>query len=58
MPQVRFAPAGVRLRKFLRPKDPAAARRAGETIIKAGQVLRQQPLLGRLWTTCRPSIVR
>jgi plasmid stabilization system protein ParE len=51
MPQVRFAPAALRdlqrLREFLRPKNPAAARRAGETIIKAVQVLRQQPMVGR-----------
>ena len=51
MPQVRFAPAALRdlerLRDFLRPKNPAAARRAGETIIKAVQVLRQQPMVGR-----------
>lgn len=51
MPQVRFAPAALRdlelLRGLLRPKNPAAARRAGETIIKAVQVLRQQPMVGR-----------
>lgn len=51
MPQVRFAPAALRdlerLRDFLRPKNPAAAKRAGETIIKAVQVLRQQPMVGR-----------
>ncbi len=51
MPQVRFAPAALRdlerLREFLRPKNPAAARRAGETIINAVQVLRQQPMVGR-----------
>ena len=51
MPQVRFAPAALRdlerLRDFLRAKNPAAAKRAGETIIKAVQVLRQQPMVGR-----------
>lgn len=51
MSQVRFAPAArrdlERLREFLRPKNPAAARRAGETIIKVVQVLRQQPMVGR-----------
>lgn len=52
MPQVRFASAALRdlqrLREFLRPKNPAAARRAGgETIIKAVQILRQQPMVGR-----------
>ena len=51
MPQVRFAPAALRdlqrLREFLRPKNPAAAQRAAETIIKAVQVLRQQPMVGR-----------
>ena len=51
MPQVRFAPAALRdlerLREFLRPKNPAAARRAGKTIIKAIEVLRLQPMVGR-----------
>jgi len=51
MPQVRFAPAALRdlqrLREFLRPKNPVAAQRAGETIIKAVQVLRLQPMVGR-----------
>jgi len=51
MPQVRFAPAALRdlqrLREFLRPKNAQAARRAGETIIKAVQILGQQPMVGR-----------
>ena len=51
MPQVRFAPAALRdlekLREFLRPKNPAAARRAALTIIKAVQVLGQHPQIGR-----------
>lgn len=52
MPQVRFALGAVRdlerLREFLRPKNPVAAKRAGEAIIKAVQVLGSQPQLGRL----------
>jgi plasmid stabilization system protein ParE len=51
MPQVTFAPTAIRdlerLREFLRPKSPIAAKRAGETIIKAVQVLGLQPQLGR-----------
>ncbi|CAI08073.1 type II toxin-antitoxin system RelE/ParE family toxin [Aromatoleum aromaticum] len=51
MPQVRFAPAALRdlerLRDFLRPKNPAAAKRAAAAIIKAVQVLGQQPHIGR-----------
>ena len=51
MPQVRFAPAALRdlerLRDFLRPKNPAAAKRAAAAIIKAVQMLGQQPHIGR-----------
>jgi len=51
MPRVRFAPAAIRdlerLREFLRPRSPVAARRAGEVIVKAVQVLGLQPRLGR-----------
>lgn len=51
MPQVRFAPSALRdlkkLREFLRPKNPAAARRAAITITKAVQVLGQHPQIGR-----------
>ena len=51
MPSVRYAPRAIRdlqrLRDFLRPKHPAAARRAGEAIIKAVQILRDQPHIGR-----------
>lgn len=51
MPQVRFAPAALRdlerLRDFLRPKNPTAAKRAAAAIIKAVQVLGQQPHIGR-----------
>jgi plasmid stabilization system protein ParE len=51
MPQVIFAPGAIqdlqRLREFLRPKNPLAAKRAAETILKALQVLGQQPQIGR-----------
>jgi plasmid stabilization system protein ParE len=51
MPQVRFAPPAIRdlerLREFLRPKSPIAAKKAGEVIVKAVQVLCLQPQLGR-----------
>jgi plasmid stabilization system protein ParE len=51
MPQVRYAPAALRdlqrLREFLRPKNPVAAKRAGETIMKAVQFLGLQPQIGR-----------
>lgn len=43
MPQVRFAPAALRdlqrLREFLRPQNPQAARRAGQSIVRGVQVL-------------------
>ena len=51
MPQVIYAPGAIRdlqrLREFLRPKNPVAAKRAAETIIKALQVLGLQPQIGR-----------
>lgn len=51
MPQVRFAPSAIRdlqrLRDFLRSKNPVAARRAAETIMKAVQVLGLQAHIGR-----------
>ena len=51
MPQVRFSPPAIRdlerLREFLRTKSPIAAKRAGEVIVKAVQVLGLQPKLGR-----------
>ena len=51
MPQVRFSPPAIRdlerLREFLRPKSPIAAKWAGEVIVKAVQVLGLQPKLGR-----------
>jgi plasmid stabilization system protein ParE len=52
MPEIIYAPAAIRdlerLRDFLRPKNPAAAQRAGETILKAVRMLAQYPHMGRL----------
>lgn len=46
-----YAPGAIRdlqrLREFLRPKNPVAAKRAADTIIKALQVLGIQPQIGR-----------
>ena len=51
MPRVRYAPGASRglqrLRGFLRTRNPAAARRAGETILQAIRILGQQPRIGR-----------
>lgn len=51
MPQVNYAPGAIRdlhrLREFLRPKNPVAAQRAAETIMKAVQVLGLQAQIGR-----------
>jgi len=51
MSQVIFAPGAIRdlqrLREFLRPKNPVAATRAGESIIRAVKVLGHQPQMGR-----------
>src|SRR5574337_1079207 len=51
MPQVRFAPGALRdlqrLRELLRPKNPAAARRAGDAIRNSTRLLGQQPHIGR-----------
>ena len=51
MPQVIYAPGAIcdlqRLREFLRPKTPLAAKRAAVTIMKAVQVLALQPQIGR-----------
>jgi len=51
MPQVKYAPGAIRdlqrLREFLQPKNPAAAKRASESILKALQVLGYQPQIGR-----------
>ncbi len=52
MPQVIFSPAAIRdlqrLRDFLRPKNPDAARRAGEAIRQGVRILGAQPRLGRM----------
>lgn len=52
MPQVIFAPAAIgdmqRLREFLKPKSPDAARRAGEAIRRGVQALGAHPRMGRL----------
>lgn len=51
MSQVRFSSSALRdlerLREFLRPKNPVAAKRAATAIIKAIQVLGHQPRIGR-----------
>jgi Plasmid stabilization system protein len=51
MPQVKFAPAALRdlerLREFLRPKNPAAAKRAAAAIVQSLQALGHQPHIGR-----------
>ena len=51
MPQVIYAPGAIRdlqrLREFLRPKSPIAAKRAADTIMKALHVLGLQPQIGR-----------
>ncbi|WP_339115669.1 type II toxin-antitoxin system RelE/ParE family toxin [Thioclava sp. GXIMD2076] len=52
MSQVRFAPAAIRdlqrIRDFLRPKNPDAARRAGEAIRQGVKILGAHPHLGRM----------
>jgi plasmid stabilization system protein ParE len=52
MPQVIFAPTALndlqRLRSFLAPKSPNAARRAAKAIVEAIQSLSSQPKIGRL----------
>ena len=51
MPRVSLSSAALgdlqRLREFLRPKNPEAAKRAAKVIIKAVQVLGLQPGIGR-----------
>ena len=51
MPRVKFAPGALRdlerLREFLRPKNPAAAKRAAASIVKSLQTLGSQPHIGR-----------
>jgi len=52
MPQVIFSPGALRnlerLREFLRPKNPAAAERAAQSIAKAILLLEQHPHIGRV----------
>jgi plasmid stabilization system protein ParE len=52
MPPIIYASSAIRdlqrLREFLRPKNPLAARRAAEAIVKSLQILGQQPQIGRL----------
>jgi plasmid stabilization system protein ParE len=51
VPQVDFAPGAIRdlkrLRELLRPKIPAATKRAAETIIGVMRILELQPQIGR-----------
>lgn len=51
MPQVIFAQAAIRdihrLRAFLRPNNPDAARRAGDAIRQGVKILGSQPRVGR-----------
>ncbi len=51
MSQVRFSPVALadltRLREFLRQRNPVAARRAADAIIKAVELLGQYPQIGR-----------
>jgi plasmid stabilization system protein ParE len=51
MPQIIYAPAAIRdlqrLYEFLAPMNPAAAKRAADTIIKSMRVLGLQAQIGR-----------
>lgn len=51
MPRVIFAPAAIRdlerLHAFLRPKNPAAAKRAAQAITRGVRALAAQPHIGR-----------
>ncbi len=51
MPRVIFSPAAIRdlerLRAFLRPRNPSAARRAGESIVSGVRALGAHPQMGR-----------
>lgn len=51
MPQVRLSLGALRdlerIREFLRPKNPVAAKRAATAIIKTLQLLGQHPQAGR-----------
>jgi len=52
MPRVIYVPAAIRdierLRRFLRPMSPDAARRAGEAIRQGVKMLGAHPRIGRL----------
>lgn len=52
MSQIIFSPAAIRdmqrLRDFLRPQNPDAARRAGNTIRQGLQILSSYPLMGHV----------
>jgi plasmid stabilization system protein ParE len=52
MPQIVYAPAAIRdlqrLREFLSPKNPDAARRAGEAVRQGVKVLGTYPHIGRI----------
>lgn len=51
MPQIKFAPAALRdlarLRDFLRPKSPMAAKRVAAAIMQSLQALGVHPHIGR-----------
>lgn len=51
VPRVIFSAAAIRdlerLREFLRPKDNAAAKRAGQAIVNGVQLLGAHPTMGR-----------
>ncbi len=51
MPSVIFAPGALldleRLRNFLRPKNPAASKRAAEAIMRYIRILGHHPQIGR-----------
>ncbi len=51
MPQIKYAAGAIRdlqrLRAFLQSKNPMAAKRAAETIMKSLQMLGYQPQIGR-----------
>ncbi|WP_243490166.1 type II toxin-antitoxin system RelE/ParE family toxin [Massilia violaceinigra] len=51
VPHLRFSTRALldlkRLREFLQPKSPAAAKRAAQAIVKSLRVLSQRPRLGR-----------
>lgn len=51
MPQIIYANGAIsdlqRLREFLRPKSPATAKRAAETIMKSIQIIGLHPQIGR-----------